>query len=107
MTSEVVLLHQGRVLAHGGKEEIRREISRYPHRILLRSAEPRALARELLELPGVVGVHLADGEVRVETRCPDELYDRLPHVVLEQQLPVEALEAEDVGLDAIFEYLVS
>jgi ABC-2 type transport system ATP-binding protein len=107
MTSEVVLLHQGRVLARGGKDEIRREISRVPHKILLRSAEPRALARELLQLPGVVGVHLADGEVRVETRFPDEFYDRLPRIVLEQRVPVEALEAEDVGLDAIFEYLVS
>ncbi|MHC4135703.1 MAG: ABC transporter ATP-binding protein [Planctomycetota bacterium] len=107
MTSQVVLLHQGRVLARGGKEEIRRELSRYPHQILLRSAEPRALARELLQLPGVIGVHLAKSEVRVETRYPDELYDRLPQVVLEQRLPVEALEAEDAGLDAIFEYLVS
>jgi ABC-2 type transport system ATP-binding protein len=107
MTSEVVLLHQGRVLARGGKAEIRHELSRYPHQIRLRSAEPRALARELLQLPGVVGVHLADGEVRVETRFPDELYDRLPAVVLEQRLPVEALEAEDASLDAIFQYLVS
>jgi ABC-2 type transport system ATP-binding protein len=107
MTSEVVLLHQGRVLARGGKEEIRRELSRYPHQILLRSTEPRALARELLQLPGVVGVRLTDSEVRVETRHPDELYDRLPQLVLEQRLPVDALEAEDASLDAIFEYLVS
>jgi ABC-2 type transport system ATP-binding protein len=107
MTKEVVLLHQGRVLARGGKDEIRREISRYPHQIRLRSPEPRALALELLRLPGVVGVHLADGEVRIETRYPDELYDRLPHVVLEQKLPVDALEVEDASLDAIFEYLVS
>ncbi len=107
MTSQVVLLHQGRVLARGGKDEIRHEISRYPHQIRLRSSRPRDLARELLRLPGVVGVHLADGALRVETRYPDELYDRLPHVVLEQKLPVDALEVEDASLDAIFEYLVS
>ncbi|MHC4549309.1 MAG: ABC transporter ATP-binding protein [Planctomycetota bacterium] len=107
MTSEVVLLYQGRVLAQGSKEAIRAEISRYPHKIRLKSAEARALARELLELPGVVGVHLSDGAVHVETRHPDELYDRLPAIVLERGLPVEALEAEDVGLDAIFDYLVS
>ena len=107
MTSRVILLYQGRVLAQGTKEEIREEISRYPHKILLRSTRARDLAKELLGLEGVVGVHLSDGEVSVETRAPEEVYERLAHFVLERGLPVEALEAEDVGLEAIFDYLVS
>jgi len=107
MTNRVILLYQGRVRASGTSEDIRSYLNRYPHKIRIRSPEPRAISRALLALPGVVGVHLEDGSVQIETQAPDELYDRLPALVLDDELPVEGLEAEDVGLDAIFEYLVS
>ncbi len=107
LTRTVLLLHQGRVLAQGTIEEIRSLLDRYPHRIALRSPRARDLARALLELPGVIGVEIGDGSVAVEARRPDEVYDRLPALVLEAGIPVDALEASDVSLDAIFEYLVA
>lgn len=107
MTNRVILLYQGRVRASGTSEDIRSYLNRYPHKIRIRSAEPRAISRALLALPGVVGVRLEDDSVRIETQAPEELYDRLTALVLDDDLPVEGLEAEDVGLDAIFEYLVS
>jgi hypothetical protein len=107
MTNRVILLYQGRVRAVGTSEEIRGLLSKYPHQIRVRSPRARDLARVLLDLPGVVGVRLDDGSVRVDTTDPEGLYDRLPRCVLEEGLPVEELEAEDVGLEAIFDYLVS
>jgi ABC-2 type transport system ATP-binding protein len=108
MTHEVVLLYQGRVRAMGSLEEIRSLLNRYPHKILLRSARARELARALLEMEDVVGVRLeGDDEVHLETFFPDRFYDRLPDYVLDRGLPVEALLAQDASLDAIFEYLVS
>jgi len=107
MTNRVILLYQGRVRAVGTSEEIRGLLSQYPHQIRITSARPRDLARALLDLPGVVGVRLDDGSLRIDTTEPESLYERLPRCVLEDGLPVEGLEAEDVGLDAIFDYLVS
>ena len=106
MTSTVVLLYQGRVRADGTKEEIRGFLSDYPHKIRIRSPRARELATALLALEGTVGVRLDDGALTLETRDPNEVYDRLPRCVLDDGLGVEALEAQDVGLDAIFEYLV-
>lgn len=106
MTDRVILLYQGRVRAVGTREEIRGLLDTHPHQIRVHSARPRDLARTLLELPGVVGVRLDDGSVHVDTTDPEAVYDRLPRCVLEEGLPVEGLEAADVGLDAIFDYLV-
>ena len=107
MTDQVLLLYQGMVLAEGTKQEIRAEMSRYPHKILLRSPRARDLARAALELPGVVGVAVEDGAVHLETTEPEAFYERLPRFVVEEKIPVEALDAADVTLEAIFDYLVS
>jgi ABC-2 type transport system ATP-binding protein len=107
MTDRVILLYQGRVRAVGTREEIRGLLDRHPHQIRVRSPRARDLARVLLDLPGVVGVRLDDGSVHVDTTDPEAVYDRLPRCVLEEGLPVDGLEAEDMGLDAIFDYLVA
>ena len=70
------------------------------------SEQARGLAGAFLAVPGVVGVRIVDGGVSVETRQPEDFYEMLSRRVLDEGLRVEALEAEDVGLDAIFEYLV-
>jgi ABC-2 type transport system ATP-binding protein len=106
MTDRVILLYQGRVRAMGTREEIRGLLDKHPHQIRVQSPRARELARALLALPGVVGVRLDDGSVHVDTTDPEAVYDRLPRFVLEEGLPVDGLEAEDVSLDAIFGYLV-
>ena len=107
MTRTVLLLFQGRVLASGTIEEIRALLDRYPHRIVLQSPRARELGRALLELPGVLGVRVEDSALHVEARRPEEVYERLPALVLDAGLPVEMLEATDVSLEAIFRYLVA
>jgi ABC-2 type transport system ATP-binding protein len=106
MTNQLVLLHEGRVRAWGTRQEIRGILQDFPHRIRVTAEQARGLAGAFLAVPGVVGVHIVDGGVSVETRQPDEFYDMLSRKVLDEGLRVEALEAEDVGLDAIFDYLV-
>ena len=105
MTHTVILLFQGRVRAEGTIEEIRSVLNEYPHKIMLRSPQARELARALLREPTVVGARIEDGSVLIETHDPDQLYDRLPRLVLDDGLRIDGLRAEDVSLDAIFEYL--
>jgi len=106
MTDRVILLYQGRVRAVGTREEIRGLLDKHPHQIRVQTSRARDVARALLDLPGVVGVRVDDGSVHVDTTDPEAVYDRLPRFVLEEGLPVDGLEAADVGLDAIFDYLV-
>jgi len=105
MTEQLVLLFQGRVRAWGTRREIRALLDDVPHRIRLGTPKPRELARLLVESDHLVGVRVDGDAVSVETTSPDVLYDHLPALVLDRGIPVESVEAEDVGLDAIFEYL--
>src|SRR4029453_10998025 len=53
MTSNILLINNGRILAEGNVHQIRDLIDEHPHTVYVRAAEPRRLARE--GLPGHVG----------------------------------------------------
>lgn len=106
MTRKVVLLFQGRVLAEGWIDEIRALLSRYPHKIVLRSPRARDLARALLGCEGVKGVRIEEGALHLDAHAPMEIYDRLPRIVVDEGIPVHGVETADASLDAIFQYLV-
>jgi ABC-2 type transport system ATP-binding protein len=106
MTSQVVLMYQGRVRAHGELDEIRSYLDQYPHKILVRSPKARELAQSLLQLETVISVRLDDDRIHIEARKPEELYAALPDLVLERGFDVNELQVEDASLEAIFEYMV-
>jgi ABC-2 type transport system ATP-binding protein len=109
VTSRVILINHGRLVAEGHVREIRSLIDAHPHRILLRSEDDRALAARLIAFDDVVGVDLshAGGGVLVETRSPDAFYARLTAIALEPGTAVRHVESEDDNLDAVFRYLVN
>jgi ABC-2 type transport system ATP-binding protein len=108
LTSEVVLVHQGRVLAQGDVPYIRELIESHPHMISIRSNNPRGLAARFVGDPAVLKMTFgADGRTLVvETRKRDDLFDRLAPVVLDAGIEVEEISSPDDNLQAVFEYLV-
>jgi ABC-2 type transport system ATP-binding protein len=81
ITDNILLIERGRIVAQGNLRGIRDLMDRHPHHITLTLlAEParvRALARDLLALPSVLGVRFdpqrAD-RLTVETSQPDVFY---------------------------------
>jgi ABC-2 type transport system ATP-binding protein len=108
ITSNVVLINHGRLVAEGDTREIRDLIDTHPHRIVLRSPDVRALAARLVSFPDVLGVELrrSDGAILVETRQPDAFYARLPGLSLDEGLRVDEVYSDDDSLEAVFKYLV-
>jgi ABC-2 type transport system ATP-binding protein len=109
LTHNILLMNYGRLLAQGDIYQIRSLIDQHPHRIALRCTRPRALARRLLEFPGVVRVHLDDREaerLEIETRAPDQFYAQFPALVLQDGYEVASIESPDNNLEAVFRYLV-
>jgi ABC-2 type transport system ATP-binding protein len=114
MTRSILLIHHGRLLAQGDVYQIRGLIDKHPHRIALATTNARALARELLAMPGVVSVRFEDrdevgpptpGHLEVETRDPDGFYAQLPDIVLAGDFDVSGFESPDNNLEAVFRYL--
>jgi len=109
LTTNIVLLHRGRLVAEGDVRQIRDLIDRHPHRIVLVSDDFRALAAKLVRWDDVEGVKVLrrEGAVLVETRRPDAFYARLPALSMENGTALREVYSEDDNLEAVFKYLVS
>jgi ABC-2 type transport system ATP-binding protein len=107
MTSDILLIHKGRVLADGNIYEIRELIDEHPHTIYVDCDEPRAFARELLDFEDIVRVEFTDGGFRVATRDPNACYERLPRLALDRGFQLHGMTSPDNDLNAVFRYLVN
>jgi ABC-2 type transport system ATP-binding protein len=105
LTSEIVVLYRGQILAEGNVYEIRRLIDQHPHRIRVDCDRPRVIAAALASADHVTRIAFERGAVVIETRDPDRCYDQLADVVLDAHVAVTSLTSPDNNLGAVFEYL--
>jgi ABC-2 type transport system ATP-binding protein len=105
MTSEMVLIHQGKIRARGNVRRIRALIDEHPHRIRVTCDRPRDLARAMIDEPHVVRVYFEGTSVVFETEAPDACYDILPRKALDAGIHVTGLTSPDDDLQAVFAYL--
>ena len=105
LTTEIVVIHRGQVLAEGNIYEIRRLIDRHPHRIRVECDQPRAVAAALAGADHLARIVFERGAVSFETRDPDRCYDELAAAVLANNVHVTSLGSPDNNLGAVFEYL--
>jgi len=108
LTSEIVLIHQGKILAQGDIRFIRELIESHPHMISVRSSDPRALAARFVGDRSIQKMSFgADGRTLViETHKRDDFFGCLTGAVLEGGIEVEEISSPDDNLQAVFEYLV-
>ena len=106
MTSEIVLIYRGQVLAEGNIYRIREMIDRHPHKILVECDDPRALAGELCSHDAVRALEFIGGDtLLVETPAPDTCYPLIPARALARGIKITSLTSPDNNLAAVFEYL--
>src|SRR5215203_4459380 len=77
MTSNILLINQGRILAEGNVHQIRDLIDEHPHTVSIRADHTHALAREFLGHDDVLSLKFEEGAVVVQTGRPDAFYSRL------------------------------
>jgi ABC-2 type transport system ATP-binding protein len=109
LTSNIILLNHGRLVAQGHIREIRDLIDQHPHHIVLVCDGCRKLAGRVLSWPDVEGVRVLEGDrgLTVETRSPDSFYSRLPELSLEDGTAIKEVYSDDDNLEAVFKYLVN
>jgi ABC-2 type transport system ATP-binding protein len=107
MTSNILLINNGRILAEGDVHQIRELIDEHPHTVYVRAADPRGLARRFLARDDVLSLRFESGAVVVETAKPDDFYARLTELAASgEHGPVEEVTSPDDNLQAVFRYLV-
>ncbi len=107
MTSNILLINNGRIVAEGNVHQIRELIDTHPHTVYVRGADPRALARRFLVDDDVLSLKFEPGAVVVETARPDAFYSRLTELAASGDAgAIEEVASPDDNLQAVFRYLV-
>ena len=109
MSDNVVLMHNGYVVAEGEVHGVRDEIDEHPIQILVRCDRPQLLAARLFEHEHTVEARIHDDRqgLFVKTRRPDDFYLLLNKVITEQNLKVESVAPADDDLNAVYQYLIT
>ena len=107
MTSTILLINNGRILAEGNIHTIRDLIDEHPHKVKIRVSDPRGMARAFLSHDDVLSLQFEEGAVVVETAKPDAFYGRLTEMAATGAMgEVYEVSSPDDNLQAVFEYLV-
>jgi len=107
MTSNILLINQGRILAEGNVHQIRDLIDEHPHSVHIRAESPRRLARELLASDDLLSLKFEEDAVVVQTARPDAFYARLTELAASDACgAIHEVSSPDDNLHAVFEYLV-
>ncbi len=107
MTSNILLINQGRILAEGNVHQIRELIDEHPHKVHIKADRPRALAREFLAESDVISLAFEDAAVVVQTARPDAFYARLTAMAASGEFgAIHEVTSPDDNLQAVFDYLV-
>ena len=107
MTSNILLINQGRILAEGDVHQIRDLIDEHPHTVHIRAEQPRALAREFLASDHVLSLRFEADAVIVQTGKPDLFYAQLTALAASNDLGIiHEVTSPDDNLQAVFQYLV-
>ena len=106
MTDRVIAILDGKLAAAGEIRAIRNAMSHIPHRIHIEVDDPRKLAKALMDIPAVVGLHVEPDRLEVETEDLSALGMALPQTVREADVRVTRFEPVDASLESVFRHLL-
>jgi ABC-2 type transport system ATP-binding protein len=107
MTSNILLINNGRIVAEGNVHQIRDLIDEHPHTVFVRAGDPKRLARALLVEDGVISLRFEQDAVIIETARPDAFYARLTDMAASGEAGIiDEVTSPDDNLQAVFKYLV-
>ncbi len=108
LTHQILMIDHGRIVAEGDLRKVRSELHDRPHAIRVRVDDPRRLAASVSTIETVTGLKLtAPDTLIIETTAPEQVYDRLPGLILDQGMTPKEIAAADDSLEAVFGYLTN
>jgi ABC-2 type transport system ATP-binding protein len=108
ITSDIVLINKGKVIAQGDIHAIRNKIDEHAHSVILRCAEARRLAAVLLEKELVDDAKVVKpDEILVKTHRPDRFYQSIAGICVAEHIDLRYAQSPDDNLEAVFRYLTT
>ena len=106
ITEQIVILHNGRLLALGNLHAIRALLDKHPHRILLTCDDPRSLASQFISEDPVYGVRFPEeGQLEIQTNNLSAAHSVLPSIIVKSKQAISTIENPDDNLESLLGYL--
>jgi ABC-2 type transport system ATP-binding protein len=108
MTQQIILMHNGKILAEGIVQEIRGLIDEYPHNVIIHTDRAREMASHLLGYDDVIDINIDDKQnrLKVQSKEPEKFYQNLVAAIVENGFNVTYIDSPDDNLQSVFKYLV-
>lgn len=108
MTQQIILMHNGKILAEGIVQEIRGLIDEYPHNVIIHTDRAREMASQLLNYDDVIDINIEDKQnrLKVQSKEPEKFYQNLVATIVENGYNVTYIDSPDDNLQSVFKYLV-
>lgn len=105
LSTWLVLLFRGRLVAAGSQAEIHDLLHNRANAVHIRCPDPRLLARELLSRAPVTALRIEDGDLTIHATDIHALYRALPAAVVAAGLPIEQVQTDGDDLVSLFKAL--
>ena len=106
ITEQIVILHQGKLVALGNLHAIRERLDQIPHTIRIVGDDARALAKDILSHPAVFGVSFPnDHELLIQTYHFGRMHAELPRLIVDNGHNVRLIDNPDDDLESLLHYL--
>ena len=106
MTSRVLMISNGYVIAEGEVHQVRDQMRGHPFHIFIRCDNARRLAALVLAEDSVSSIQLEDERaLTLVTRDPDHLYLRLNDMITTHNIEVDMVTLADENMQSIYQYL--
>ena len=106
VTDNVLLLHQGSVLAHGPVRHIRDLIDEHPHAVTIVGEDIRVVAEAFASDASTLAIEFQGDQAIIRTQDPNTFYQKLNDLILDEKLRIETIQCSDDNLQSVFGYLV-
>ena len=106
ITEQIVILHQGKLLAIGNLHAIREQLDNIPHTIEIECSNAKSLAKDVLSLEVVHGLQFpSPTKLKIFTHHLGEFHKRLPKIIVDNEHDVMVINNPDDDLQSILGYL--
>jgi ABC-2 type transport system ATP-binding protein len=106
ITEQIVILHNGRLLALGNSHAIREMLDQHPHKISIICEDPKALAKDVIDIEEVRGLSIPHANnLIIETQHFGVVHAKLPGIIVNNSHKVSQIDSPDDDLQSILRYL--
>ena len=108
ITEQIIILHNGRLLALGNLHAIREKLDQIPHRITIEADDAKALAKDVIDLDDVSGISFpTKNNLSIQTHNLGAIHAKLPSVIVDNNHRIHSIDNPDDDLASILGYLTS